>query len=139
MDQKATVRRQRWSACSLRQTETWTLRACLKIRWMPLWIFREVWRILIFMKSAYELAMDRLGKTAAPAKLTTAQKAELAELDSIYAAKLAQADLSTRAALQAAQAARDIETMELLRQRYASDKAKIEAEREAKKDRVRGV
>lgn len=41
--------------------------------------------------------------------------------------------------LQAAQAARDIETMELLRQRYASDKAKIEAEREAKKDRVRGV
>ncbi|MEY3547046.1 MAG: hypothetical protein RLZZ313_1408, partial [Verrucomicrobiota bacterium] len=53
------------------------------------------------MKSAYELAMDRLGKTAAPAKLTTAQKAELAGLDSIYAAKLAQADLSTRAALEA--------------------------------------
>lgn len=106
---------------------------------MPLWILREIWQILMFMKSAYELAMDRLGKTAAPAKLTTAQKAELAELDSIYAAKLAQADLSTREALRAAQAARDIETMELLRQRYASDKAKIEAEREAKKDRVRGA
>jgi hypothetical protein len=71
--------------------------------------------------------------------LTAAQKAELAELDSIYAAKLAQADLSTREALQAAHAARDIETMEVLRQRYASDKAKIEAEREAKKDRIRGV
>jgi hypothetical protein len=60
-------------------------------------------------------------------------------LDSIYAAKLAQADLSTREALQAAQSAQDFETMEVLRQRYASDKAKIEAEREAKKDRVRGV
>ena len=42
-------------------------------------------------------------------------------------------------ALQAAQSAQDFETMEVLRQRYASDKAKIEAEREAKKDRVRGV
>jgi hypothetical protein len=52
---------------------------------------------------------------------------------------LAQADLSTREALQAAQSAQDFETMEVLRQRYASDKAKIEAEREAKKDRVRGV
>jgi hypothetical protein len=106
---------------------------------MPLWIFRGFWPMLFSMKSAYELAMDRLSKTAPPAKLTAAQKAELAELDSIYAAKLAQADLSTREALQAAQAARDIETMEVLRQRYASDKAKIEAEREAKKDRVRGV
>ncbi|MEY4324742.1 MAG: hypothetical protein RIS24_913 [Verrucomicrobiota bacterium] len=95
--------------------------------------------MLFSMKSAYELAMDRLSKTAPPTKLTAAQKAELAELDSIYAAKLAQADLSTREALQAAQAAQDFETMEVLRQRYASDKAKIEAEREAKKDRVRGV
>ncbi|MFM8878368.1 MAG: 16S rRNA (cytosine(1402)-N(4))-methyltransferase [Verrucomicrobiota bacterium] len=41
----------------------------------------------------------------------------MAELDSIYAAKLAQADLSTRESIQAAQSAGDAETVELLRQR----------------------
>jgi len=54
------------------------------------------------MKSAYELAMERLSKTAPAAKLTAAQKADLAELDSVYEAKLAQADLSTREAIQSA-------------------------------------
>ena len=91
------------------------------------------------MKSAYELAMERLSKSAPATKLTAAQKAELAELDSIYAAKLAQEDLSTRESIQAAQAAGDAETVDLLRQRYASEKAKIEAEREVKKDRIRGA
>lgn len=90
------------------------------------------------MKSAYELAMERLSRTAPATKLTASQKAELAELDSIYAARLAQEDLSTRESIQAAQAAGDTETVDLLRQRYAVEKAKIEAEREAKKDRVRG-
>ena len=91
------------------------------------------------MKSAYELAMERLSKTAPATKLTAAQKAELAELDSIYAAKLAQEDLSTRESIQAAQAAGDAETVDLLRQRYASEIAKIEAERAVKKDRIRGA
>ena len=90
------------------------------------------------MKSAYELAMERLSKTAPATKLTAAQKAELAELDSIYAAKLAQADLSTRESIQAAHAVGDIDTVELLRQRYAADKARLEAEREDKKERIRG-
>ena len=90
------------------------------------------------MKSAYELAMERLGSQPAR-KLSPAQKAELAELDSIYAAKLAQEDLSTREAIQAAQASGDAETVDLLRQRYAAEKAKLEAEREAKKDRIRGA
>jgi len=41
------------------------------------------------MKSAYELAMERLNKSAPSVKLTAAQKKELAELDSQYAAKIA--------------------------------------------------
>jgi hypothetical protein len=102
------------------------------------WISAGICPILDVMKSAYELAMERLGSQPAR-KLTDAQKAELAELDSIYAAKLAQEDLSTREAIQAAQASGDLETVDLLRQRYAAEKAKIEAEREAKKDRVRGA
>src|SRR5580704_11143884 len=45
------------------------------------------------MKSAYELAMERLNKTAPTAKLTEKQKKELAEVDSKYAAKLAEREL----------------------------------------------
>jgi len=41
------------------------------------------------IKSAYELAMERLGKSSAP-KLTGEQKKKLAELDQLYTAKLAQ-------------------------------------------------
>ena len=42
------------------------------------------------MKSAYELAMERLNKTAPVVKVTGAQKKQLAELDSKYAAKIAE-------------------------------------------------
>ena len=35
------------------------------------------------MKSSYELAMERLNKQAPSAKLTSAQKAQLADLDSL--------------------------------------------------------
>ncbi len=41
------------------------------------------------MKSAYELAMERLKKAAPTVKLSAAQKKDLAELDSQYTAKIA--------------------------------------------------
>ena len=47
------------------------------------------------MKSAYELAMERLNKSAPSVKLTAEQKARLAELDSIYKAKLADREVSS--------------------------------------------
>ena len=45
------------------------------------------------MKSAYELAMERLNKTAPAAKLTGEQKKQLAELDSQYKAKIAEREI----------------------------------------------
>ena len=45
------------------------------------------------MKSSYELAMERLSKSAPAPKLTAAQKAELGELDSKYAAKIAEREI----------------------------------------------
>ena len=44
------------------------------------------------MKSAYELAMERLNKSSPAIKLTAEQKKEIAELDSLYASKIAQRD-----------------------------------------------
>ena len=45
------------------------------------------------MKSSYELAMERLNKSAPTTKLTADQKKQLAELDSQYAAKIAQREI----------------------------------------------
>src|SRR5256885_1270113 len=48
------------------------------------------------MKSSYELAMERLNKASPTVKLTAAQKKNLAELDSIYAAKIAERELALK-------------------------------------------
>ena len=45
------------------------------------------------MKSAYELAMERLEKSAPTVKLTDAQKAQIAEIDSTYKAQIAEKEL----------------------------------------------
>ena len=45
------------------------------------------------MKSAYELAMERLEKSAPTLTLTDAQKAQMAEIDSTYKARIAEKEL----------------------------------------------
>ncbi len=45
------------------------------------------------MKSAYELAMERLNKTAPAAKVTDQQKKKLAELDSKFSSSSVWSDL----------------------------------------------
>ena len=89
------------------------------------------------MKSAYELAMERLSKGAPAKTLSAAKKAELADLESLYKSRIAQLELNTQNDLTAAQAAGDAEKVELIRAGFTREKAKLETEREAKKDRVR--
>ncbi len=88
------------------------------------------------MKSAYELAMERLNKAAPTVRLTAAQKKELAELDSRYAAKIAGREIALRGEL--AQVAGDLEKENALRDQLVHERQKLLAELEAKKDRVRG-
>ena len=89
------------------------------------------------MKSAYELAMERLSKSAPSKSLTAAQKSELADLESLYKSRLAQLDLRTQDELSAAREAGDFKKEETIRTHFQREKAQIEAEREAKKERVR--
>ncbi len=89
------------------------------------------------MKSAYELAMERLSKGAPSKTLSAAKKAELADLESLFKSRIAQLELSTQDDLASAQAAGDAEKLELIRAAFTREKAKLEAERQAKKDRVR--
>lgn len=89
------------------------------------------------MKSAYELAMERLDKAAPTAKLTGAQKKELAELDSKYAAKIAEREIALKDEMAKVSAAGDLEKAEALRQQLANERKRLQAELEDKKDAVR--
>jgi septin family protein len=89
------------------------------------------------MKTAYELAMERLNQTAPTAKLTGAQKKQLAELDSKYAAKIAEREIALRDEIAKAAAAGDSEKVELLQQQLVNERKKLQAELEEKKEQVR--
>jgi hypothetical protein len=87
------------------------------------------------MKSSYELAMERLNKAAPAAKLTDAQKKQLAELDSKYTAKIAEREIALNGEM--AKAADDFQKEESLRQQLMTDRKKLQAELEEKKEQVR--
>jgi hypothetical protein len=87
------------------------------------------------MKSSYELAMERLNKTTPTAKLTAAQKGQLAELDSQYAAKIAGREIALNGEI--AKAADDFEKEESLREQLVTERKKFQAELEEKKECIR--
>ena len=89
------------------------------------------------MKSSYELAMERLNKTAPAPKLSTEQKQALAELDSRYAAKIAEREIGLKTEL--SKVSGDPEAEEALRQQLAFDRKKIQAELEEKKNQIRNA
>jgi hypothetical protein len=91
------------------------------------------------MKSSYELAMERLNKTAPTLKITEQQKKELAEIDSKYAAKVAERELLLKDEMEKAAQKGDYETMEQLKKQLVSDRKSLEAEKEDKKEKIRSA
>lgn len=91
------------------------------------------------MKSAYELAMERLAKSdpSAHKPLTPEQKARLAEIDRVYKGKLAEREIFLKKQLDEAFAAQKFEDAEKIKQQLAGERARIEEEREEDKERVR--
>jgi hypothetical protein len=89
------------------------------------------------VKSAYELAMERLQKQSPTVKLSAKQKAELAELDSVYAAKIAQCELALRDEIATAQSHGQEEEVDQLRAQLNYNRAKLKAESEEKKEAIR--
>jgi hypothetical protein len=89
------------------------------------------------MKSAYELAMERLNKAAPSVKVTPAQKKQLAELDSKYAARIAEREIFLKDELGKAAAKGDWEAVQQLEKQIVSEKKSITAELEEKKESVR--
>ena len=94
-------------------------------------------RYIAAMKSAYELAMERLNKTSPTVKLSDAQKAEIAELESKYKAKIAQREIAVKGEIEAAQAADRWDKAEELQQEWVAERKNLLAELEEKKEQVR--
>src|SRR5262245_42074681 len=89
------------------------------------------------MKTAYELAMERLSKASPATKISDAQKKKLAELDAKYAAKIAEREIFLKDELGKAAAKGDFEAVEQLEKQIVSEKKSLTAELEEKKDEVR--
>jgi hypothetical protein len=89
------------------------------------------------MKSSYELAMERLNKTAPTIKLNNAQKKQLAELDSKYAAKIAEREIALQGEITKSSAAGEFEKVEALQQQLTGERKKLQSELEEKKETVR--
>ena len=91
------------------------------------------------MKSAYELAMERLAKSdpSAGKPLTAEQKSRLADIDRVYQGKTAEREIFLQKQLNEALAAGNAEEADKIRQQLANEKARLQEEREAEKDRVR--
>jgi hypothetical protein len=89
------------------------------------------------MKTAYELAMERLNKAAPAVKLSAAQKKQLAELDSRCTAKIAEREIALKDEIEKAARAGDGEKMEQLQQQLVNERKALQAELEEKKELVR--
>ncbi len=90
------------------------------------------------MKSAYELAMERLARTEPQsAPLTGSQKERLAEIDRVYKGRWAEREIFLKARLTAAQAEGKLDEIEKIQRQLGDEKLRIEEERDAEKDRVR--
>ena len=89
------------------------------------------------MKSAYELAMERLEKKSPSIKLTDDQKKQIAELDSLYASKIAQRELFIKGELEKAREKGDFEAHQSLERQLSADRNNLRAELEEKKTKVR--
>ena len=89
------------------------------------------------MKSAYELAMERLEKASPSISLTEAQKKEIAEVDSTYRAKIAEKEVFLKDQIRKAQNAGNSEEVESLENQLASEIRRLREDCEAKKEKLR--
>ncbi|MCF3648892.1 hypothetical protein [Synoicihabitans lomoniglobus] len=91
------------------------------------------------MKSAYELAMERLAASDPDAAkpLSAEKKSRLAEIDTVYQGKIAEREIFLKQKLDAAMAEQNLDEIEQLRAQIGSERTRLEEEREDEKEAVR--
>jgi len=91
----------------------------------------------IKMKSAYELAMERLQKASPSPSLTDEQKKELAEIDSKYQAKIAEKELFLKDQIRKAQTEGKADDIDSIQKQLVSEIRRLQEECESKKEKLR--
>ena len=89
------------------------------------------------MKSAYELAMERLEKSKPSVSLTTEQKEQIAEIESSYRAKIAEKELFLKDQIRSARAAGNAGEAESLEKQLSIDIRRLQEDCEEKKEKLR--
>lgn len=93
------------------------------------------------LKSAYELAMERLKKRDAEAgiesrPITDAQRAAIAEIRNFYEAKLAEAQVLYESSRRKAT---DLSALEVIEQEYRRERERLTSERDHKVEKARSA
>ena len=91
------------------------------------------------MKSAYELAMERLQKGSPTITLAPEQKAELAEIDSSFNAKIAERKIFLTDQITKAAAAGKFDDVESLEKQLTADVHRLQEDCEQKKEKLRAA
>ena len=91
------------------------------------------------MKSAYELAMERLNEESgeAQSELTDQQREELADIGQRYKAKIAEREIFLNKQLDDAAAKGDVGEAEQIRTQLTNERQRLEEEMESAKEKVR--
>jgi hypothetical protein len=91
------------------------------------------------MKSAYELAMERLESQSPTKQLSEKQKSEIAEIESMSRARIAERELFLKGEIAKARAAGKPEDVESLQNQLAMDIRRLNEECETKKAKARNA
>jgi hypothetical protein len=91
------------------------------------------------MKSAYELAMERLEKKEPTRKLSENQKEKIAEINSLYGAKIAERETFLQGEMVKERAKGDLQAAAQIQDQLAREVRRLHAEWEEKKAGVHGA
>ena len=89
------------------------------------------------MKSAYELAMERLEKASPTVQLTDEQKKQIAEIDSTYRAKIAEKEVFLRGEIAKAHMRGEAGEVESLEKQLSVELRRLQEDCETKKRKLR--
>jgi hypothetical protein len=89
------------------------------------------------MKSAYELAMERLEKQSPTQKLSEKQKAEIAEIDSVTRSKIAEREVFLQGQIDKARSTGDETAVQELEQQLARELRRLQDDAEEKREKIR--
>ena len=90
------------------------------------------------MKSAYELAMERLEKNAPSKKLSEDQKARIAEINSLYGSKIAEKETFLQGEIAREKIKGDMAAVAQIQDQLAREVRRLHVEWEEKKAAVHG-